>query len=83
MKRTHHIQPLPNATPFAQDQGDLADHRILQGYDGLKQALIVNFARLQVHVGTREDPFHRAILRREPPVPAWSHVVNQVSIVPR
>lgn len=73
---THHIQPLPNATPFAQDQGDLADHRIFHWYDGLEQALIVDLAGLQMHVGTREDPFHRAILRGESPVPTWNHVGN-------
>lgn len=69
---THHVQPLPNAAPLAQHQGDFPDHGILQRYDRLEEALIVDLAGLQVHVGTGKDPFHRAILRREASVPAWN-----------
>jgi len=46
MRCTYHVQPLPNATPFSQDQSDFSDHRILQWYNGLEEAFIVDFAGL-------------------------------------
>lgn len=67
---THHIQPLPNAAPFPQNQGDFPYHRVLQRYDGLEEAFAVDLAGLQMHVRAWEDPLHRAILRREASVPA-------------
>lgn len=76
IKYTHHIQPLPNATPFPQNQGDFPYHRILQRNDGLEEAFIVDLAGLQMHVRAREDPLHRAILGREASVPAWNCVEN-------
>ena len=72
MRCTHHVQPLPNTTPFSQNQSDFPDHRILQWYNGLEKTFIVDFTRLQMHVGTRKDPLHCAILRREASIPAWN-----------
>lgn len=73
---THHVQSLPNATPFPQHQGNFPYHRILHRNNRLEEAFIVDFAKLQMHVGTGKDPFHRAILRREASVPAWNIVGN-------
>lgn len=67
---THHVESLPNAAPLSEHKGDFSNDRILQRNHRLEQPLVLDFAWFQVDIGTGEDSLHRAILGREPSVPA-------------